>query len=121
MPLTERQEYLLHELYGIPTSADTIVLGESGFAQAPPLAGFAQSPRQHLAAAILRINADEFKVDRVIEILATYEEIALDPSAIERDGYKFRHSQSLKNLQDRLYPFTGILLLDQGGNRLCLG
>jgi hypothetical protein len=122
MPLSEKQETLLHEIYGIPYRAETLTIGQNGLSSAPPLSEFVQAPREHLAAAILAINRDESQVNRVGEILAEYEGVALDSSRIDRNGYSFRHRSFIENLQNRLYPFTGVLIRSQSAsNRTPLG
>lgn len=122
MPLTTRQELLLHEIYGLPYGSNTIVLGESGLAMLPPLTELFLSARTQLDNAILRINQEESMVQRVSEILAEFEGFALDPSPINRDGYGFNATRNLQNLQKLLYPYTGIVMGQaRGGNQIPLG
>ncbi|MBW4660935.1 MAG: hypothetical protein KME15_19850 [Drouetiella hepatica Uher 2000/2452] len=121
MPLSDRQEHLLFELYGIPYSSKTISLGSNGLASMPPLTELHQSAKDRLQEAILEINIDPFKTERVGEILAEYEGISLDPSTIEREGYSFRFGRSISNLKDRLYAYTGIRVAGSFSNRMPLG
>jgi len=121
MPLTDRQEHLLFELYGLTYSPETVVLGDHGFSTQPPFTEFQVSATTRLQRAILEINIDPYKVERVGEVLKEYEEIALDPSSIDREGYVFRQSKSIRTLKDRLYSYTGIRSQSHQGNRLRLG
>ncbi|HEY9643320.1 MAG TPA: hypothetical protein V6C57_22720 [Coleofasciculaceae cyanobacterium] len=109
MPLSDRQEHLLFELYGLPYSSNTISLDRhSDLASMPPLTELHQTATQRLSEAIYEINLDPFKVERVGEIIAEYEGVSLDPSKINRDGYDFSFEKFVNNLKTRLYTYTGI-------------
>jgi len=115
--LTDRQTNLLYELYGLPFQLKTITLGETGLSSAPPLTDLFQSAKDRLREAIGEINLEPDKVARVGEILAEYEGLSLDPSKIDRDGYSFKFRDSIQNLKERLYPYTGIRVPRSGGGR----
>lgn len=121
MPLTDRQEHLLFELYGIPYSSTTIVMGGSGLSSLPPLTELVATPKEHLRRAILDINLDPTKVERVAEILKEYESLSLDASPIDREGYQLRPNRNIRNLQQRLYPYTGIRICANDAHRIPLG
>jgi len=124
MLLTDRQTNLLYELYGLPFQLKTITLGDSGLSSAPPMTELFQSAKDRLAEAIGEINLEPDKVARVGEILTEYEGLSLDPSKIDRDGYSFKFRDSVQNLKERLYPYTGSRVTRSGSsrsNRLQLG
>lgn len=121
MPLTDRQEHLLHEVYSLPYTATTVSMGEPGLASMPPMTELHLSLKDQLQQSILAINLDPFKVERVGEILSEYEQFSLDPSRIDREGYAFRPGNSFRTVQDRLYTYTGIRVSRGGSNRIPLG
>ena len=81
-----------------------------------------QSPAVRLQAAIISIDADETKVSRVREILAAYNDLSLDRSNIERNGYSLRPNKNIRIYRRLLFTYTGLISdMNAGGNRLPLG
>lgn len=112
MPLTEKQKLLLFEIYECP-SEDTpnmVVSPGSGVSVFPNYIDAVSSVRTLLVNAIIRINSDEDRVARVGEILEEYENFALDPSPISRDGYEFTAGRGQRAVWKALQPLTGIIM-----------
>jgi hypothetical protein len=123
MPLSERQKHLLREIYEVvvPEINDLVFPREVGSFASPNLVSGDTSVRQRLEAAFGLIDADPSRVVRVGEILDEYECWALDNNHVDRDGYKFRYNRWLRNLKQKLFPFTGIWLDPGVTNRQMTG
>ncbi len=109
--LTVREKGLLKEIYEVPAAGSLVIAGENAGVPSSylPLSGnitVTQRLTQALAALDLDINAST----RVSEILATYDQYALDPSNIDRNGYQFRFRRNMKAIYKALMPYTGILI-----------
>jgi hypothetical protein len=87
----------------------------------PDLFSSGQSIRQRLQSSIEQINLFPSQVERVQAILAEFEELSLDPSKIDKDGYQLRPGNNLKAIRTRLYPYTGILFNSSATQRLSVG
>jgi hypothetical protein len=87
----------------------------------PDLFSYGTSIRNRLQSSIEEINLSPAQVERVQEILAEFEELSLDPSKIDKDGYQLRPSNNIKTIRTRLYIYTGILFNSSAGQRLSIG
>lgn len=122
MLLSDHYKQLLHEIYEVPFSPETVITAGGGTIVSHTLFDVQTSVRQRLAKAISQIDADPSKAMRVGKILDEYETIALDFSTIDRDGYKLNPSKNLRRIKKALYTYTGIRYEDGGGvNCLPLG
>lgn len=125
MPLTADQQNRLFEIYQVPVTLDsTVVGGTSGLFQTPivSLAGLGQaSVKNQLINALAIINADSAQTQRVAAILDEYDGFALDPSNIDRNGYQFRAERNRRAVLNALYPYTGIVARQFMPNRIPLG
>ncbi|MFM6080120.1 MAG: hypothetical protein ACKPCI_16690 [Dolichospermum sp.] len=122
MALTDHEIGLLYEVYEITMRSNTAVSGGSGQSRLmPDLFSSGLSIRDRLQLSIEEINLNLAQVARVRAILAEFEEISLDPSKIDKDGYQLRPSNNLKAIRTRLYPYTGILFISSASQRLSIG
>ncbi|MBL1177651.1 hypothetical protein [Pantanalinema sp. GBBB05] len=128
MPLTDAQKHLLHELYEVPYTSNVVYTSGKGTALGPAaqttaLAMFVENQvRNQLNAAIVEIDADETRVTRVGVILSRYEDLDLDPSNIDKDGYSFRYQKAVRELKRALSTYTGIWVVGgNNGNQTPLG
>lgn len=121
MPLTDRHKHLLHELFGIPYESKTVVVGEFAYQPLPMILDYQQSPKQRLDEAIVSIDSDETRVQRVAEILAEYEQYALDRSTIDRNGYSLRPNRNIRAIRRALFSYTGLISETGQGNQTRLG
>lgn len=125
MPLTADQQNRLFEIYQVPVTLDTTVIGgASGLFQTPvvSLAGLGQaSVKGQLEKALVSINASAAQSERVAAILAEYDGFALDPSNIDKNGYSFRADKARKAILNALYVYTGIVPNFGVPNRTPLG
>lgn len=115
--LSEHHVGLLYEIYEITFRENTVVAGGNGTTRIQPdIYASGQSVRDRLNQAITLINASEYQSTRVKEILEEYEELSLDPSTINKEGYNLRPLKNINLLRKRLYPYTGILLFNGSYN-----
>jgi hypothetical protein len=123
MPLTDQSKHLLREIYQVPYTDTTVISGGFGSNSSTSSAfDFQLGVRQQLEKAIAGIDADETMVKRVEAILAEYQQIALDRSNINREGYEFKASRNLRAIFSSLYSYTGIMMRQgRQSNRLPLG
>lgn len=123
MPLTEKHRGLLFELYGAtPLQEIYAAPGTPGVSILPASFSVTEPLVRAIERAFASINQDEAKVARVQAILDEYESISLDPSSIDRDGYRFRYEKSVETLRNLLLPYTGIVMGSGGhGNSLSFG
>jgi hypothetical protein len=122
MPLNREQENLIYELYGVTRADDTVIeSGDYGLAITPAPFWSNTSLKNRIAAAIVKINANPEQVARVATIVGQYSCMGLDPSSIERNGYKFNYNSSIAELKKRLYTYTGIVPAEGNANRITLG
>lgn len=128
MPLTDAQKHLLHEIYEVPYTSSVAYTSGKGTALGPAahttsLAMFVEiQVRTQLNKAIVEIDADETRVTRVGTILSRYEDLDLDPSNIDKDGYSFRYRKAIAELRRALWTYTGIAVVGgNGGNQTPLG
>lgn len=125
--LSDRQINLLYEVYEITARDTTVVAGGEGTSRLQvDLFGAGKSVKDHLEGAIAYINESDARVERVSEILDEWQELSLDPSKIDSDGYALRPVKNIKAIRDRLYPYTGIVFVaspstSNSNNRLPLG
>lgn len=108
--LTGAQELLLYEIYGLTEPDAPIAARETNI-----------DYTNRVTEAINKINIDPNKVARVGEILEEYDQIALDPSNIDKDGYSFRMAKSIRLLTIRLYTYTGIPVRGKTNNQFKIG
>ena len=116
--LTDREKEILREIYEVPAEGGLIIAGEG---QGVPmnylsLSSGNQSINQRLSTAIAALDINEIRSTRVSEIIAEYENFALDPSPIQKDGYSFSARLNVKAIYKALMPYTGILI--QMGNAM---
>jgi hypothetical protein len=122
MTLTDHEIGLLYEVYEITMRDTTVVSGGSGQSRLmPDLFSSGQSIRQRLQLSIDQINLFPSQVERVRVILAEFEELSLDPSKIDKDGYQLRPSNNLAAIRRRLYIYTGILFNSSTTQKLSIG
>lgn len=123
MPLSSRSENLLYEIYEITRMPTTVVSGGSGTSRlAPDLFNAGFTIKEQLEQAIVSINLSESSVTRVEEILKEWEELSIDPSKIEAEGYFLKPDKNISTLRKRLYTYTGIIYKEfDYTNRLNLG
>jgi len=122
MALTDHEIGLLYEVYEITLRNSTAVSGGSGQSRLmPDLFSYGISIQNRLQLSIEQINLNSSEVERVRVILAEFEELSLDPSKIDKDGYQLRPSNNLKAIRTRLYPYTGILFNSSAAQRLSIG
>jgi hypothetical protein len=122
MALTDHEIGLLYEVYEITLRDNTAVSGGSGQSRLmPDLFSYGNSIQNRLQSSIEQINLFSSQVERVQAILAEFEELSLDPSKIDKDGYQLRPSNNIKTIRTRLYPYTGILFNSSAGQRLSIG
>ncbi|MFO0054165.1 MAG: hypothetical protein ACOVOV_16405 [Dolichospermum sp.] len=122
MTLTDHEIGLLHEVYEITMRDTTAVSGGSDQSRLmPDLFSSGQSIRQRLQLSIDQINLFPAQVERVRVILAEFEELSLDPSKIDKDGYQLRPGNNLAAIRRRLYIYTGILFNSSTTQRLSIG
>jgi hypothetical protein len=120
--LTDHEIGLLYEVYEITMRDNTVVSGGSGQSRLmPDLFSSGQSIRQRLQSSIDQINLFPSQVERVQAILAEFEELSLDPSKIDKDGYQLRPANNLAAIRRRLYIYTGILFNSSATQRLSVG
>lgn len=120
--LTDHEVGLLYEVYEVTLRDTTVVSGGSGQSRLmPDLYSSGASVRDRLVEAIAQINDNPAQVDRVRTILGEFEELSLDPSRIDKDGYQLRPSNNIKAIRARLYPYTGILFNPGNAGRVNLG
>ena len=119
MALTDHEIGLLYEVYEITMRGTTVVAGGSGQSRLmPDLFSSGQSIRDRLIQAIDQINLFPAQVERVQAILAEFEELSLDPSKIDKDGYQLRPGNNLAAIRRRLYIYTGILFNSSAAQRI---
>ena len=116
--LTDREKEILREIYEVPAEGGLIIAGEG---QGVPMNYLAlssgnQSINQRLSTAITALDINEVRSTRVSEIITEYENFALDPSPIQKDGYSFSARRNVKAIYKALMPYTGILI--QMGNSM---
>jgi len=122
MALTDHEVGLLYEVYEITMRDYTVVSGGSGQSRLmPDIYASSASVRDRLVQAIEQINLFPSQVERVQAILAEFEELSLDPSKIDKDGYQLRPGNNLRAIRTRLYPYTGILFNSSTSQRLSIG
>lgn len=123
MALSERSKSLLYEIYEITTMPFTVVAGGEGTSRLEPdLFNAGRTVREQLDLAILAIGNNLARQTRVEEILQEWEELSIDPSKIETDGYKLIPDKNIKAIRKRLYSYTGIIFKnDLFGNKYQLG
>jgi len=122
MTLTDHEVGLLYEVYEITMRDYTVVSGGNGQSRLmPDIYASSASVRDRLVQAIEQINLFPSQVERVQAILAEFEELSLDPSKIDKDGYQLRPGNNLRAIRTRLYPYTGILFNSSASQRLSIG
>jgi uncharacterized protein YggE len=123
MALSERSVSLLHEIYEITTMPNTVFAGGEGTSRlVPDLFNAGLSVREQLEKAIEQINQNPSVITRIEEILAEWEELSIDPSKIEQEGYFLKPEKNIKAIRKRLYTYTGIIFSgDISFNRIPLG
>ncbi len=122
MPLSDNEKHLLFELFSLPYEPIAVETGEYGIPITQAVLDPIQSPVVRLQAAIVSIDADETKVLRVREILAAYNDLSLDISNIDRNGYSLRPNKNIRRYRQLLFTYTGLISdVNAGGNRLPLG
>lgn len=120
--LTDHEVGLLYEVYEITMRDNTVVSGGSGQSRLmPDLYSSGASVRDTLVQAIQQINLFPDQVARVQTILKEFEELSLDPSRIDKDGYQLRPGNNLAAIRRRLYSYTGILFNSSNSQRLSIG
>lgn len=120
--LTNHEIGLLYEIYEITFRDDTVVADGRGRSRLQPdIYSKGLSIRERLNESIAFINASLSQEERVRTILQDFEELSLDPSPIDQQGYSLRPNKNIKNLRNRLYPYTGILYGDNDNNKLLIG
>jgi hypothetical protein len=120
MPLTDRQKNQLYEIYEVSHTQITTVTSGSGYASTSTLFDVFKGVKQQLQDAILTIDADAGQVARVGEILSEFDNWALDPSTIDREGYSLKPSRNYKRVRMLLYSYTGILFRNSSGSHSIL-
>jgi len=123
MPLTDQSKHLLREMYQVPYTDTTVISGGFGSNSSTSSAfDFQLGVREQLIKAVTAIDGDETMVKRVEAILVEYQQIALDRSNINREGYEFKASRNLKAIFECLYSYTGIMMqTGRRSNQLPLG
>lgn len=123
MALSERSKSLLYEIYEVTTMPFTVVAGGEGTSRLEPdLFNAGRTIKEQLDLAITAIGASVAQQTRVEEILKEWEELSIDPSKIETDGYFLKPEKNIKAIRKRLYSYTGIIFKDDLlGNRYQLG
>lgn len=124
MPLTEIQKNYIYELYETtsPGSFDSVIVAGSGGVTLTPNFLNSVTPIQtRLKEAIEFIDQDPSKVAAVQQLMDEYEGVRTDPSDIDKNGYKFRFTRTIKNLRTRMHPYTGILWNSGQSNRIPQG
>lgn len=106
--LTDHEIGLLYEIYEISFRAKTVVTSPGGQVTFSESTIF--SIQNALSEAITLINANTAHCERVQVILQEFEELSLDPSNIDQEGYQLRPARNIKTIRTRLYPYTGILV-----------
>jgi len=120
MALTEKQVTLIYQIYQV-VQIDSVVLTQGEATTVPSFTYPGTNIQQQVIKAINFINASDARVDRVAEILNSYEDFDLDPSNINKNGYEFRASRSLKAIRNALFPLTGIIWKYGSGNQINYG
>lgn len=123
MALSERSKALLYEIYEITTMPFTVVAGGEGTSRLEPdLFNAGRTVKEQLELAITAIGSNPAQQLRVEEILKEWEELSIDPSKIEADGYTLKPEKNIRAIRKRLYTYTGIIYKeDLFGNRYQLG
>lgn len=116
MPLSERQENLLFEIYNVSFLTTTVVTSGEGVSVSPTFFDVRIGVKQQLIMAIALINVEQAMCNRVAEILEEYENFALDYSTIDHEGYSFRPARNLKRIHEALYSYTGIVVRPNSNN-----
>lgn len=120
MKLTERQKWILREIYQVNLSGNFVVSsGSSGTLFSYELKG--QSIQQRLEEAITFIDTNSAIVQRVGEIVQKYDEISLRPGDIERNGFSLTNARLMSSIYRMLFPYTGIQWQSGSGNAIHLG
>ena len=109
MPLSERQKHLLHEIYEVFYSSRIVTTSGLGYISTPTIFDDYSSIKSQLTESIENISRDESKVARIAEILEEYDNIALDYSTIDREGYSMQPQRNLRRIHLALQPYTGII------------
>ena len=123
MALSDRSKALLYEIYEVSTMQFTVVAGGGGTSKLQPdIYSSGKSIKDQLEDAFVKIGENEEHQARVEEILKEWEELSVDPSIIDSDGYSLRPNKNIKAIRLRLYTYTGIVFKTGcGGNRIGLG
>lgn len=123
MALSERSKSLLYEIYEVTTMPFTVVAGGEGTSRLEPdLFNAGRTVKEQLDLAIGAIDLNSAKQQRIEEILKEWEELSIDPSKIEADGYFLKPEKNIKAIRKRLYSYTGIIFKDDlFGNKYQLG
>ena len=123
MALSERSKSLLYEIYEITTMPFTVVAGGEGTSRLEPdLFNAGRTVKEQLDLAIIAISSNSAQQIRVEEILKEWEELSIDLSKIETDGYFLKPEKNIRAIRQRLYTHTGIIFRsDFTGNRYQLG
>ena len=116
--LTDHEIGLLYEIYEISFRSSTVIIGSSDHVSSFDTT---VSVQETLASAITSINSMPAQIERVRVILKEFEDLSLDPSNIDKDGYQLRPSHNLRIIRTRLYPYTGILVGASKNNRILFG
>lgn len=123
MALSERSKNLLYEIYEITAMPFTVVAGGEGTSRlSPDLFGAGKTIREQLDQSIEFVDLNPAIQERIEEILKEWEELSIDPSKIEAEGYSLKPEKNIKAIRKRLYTYTGIIFKeDSHSNRFLLG
>jgi uncharacterized protein YggE len=120
--LSDHQINLLFEVYEITQRDNTVIVGGEGTSRLQPDLFNSNIPvKQALLNSVAAINESASQIERVGVILEEFECLSLDPSDINKDGYELRPKKNLAAIRARLYPYTGILFINNGSSRIPLG
>lgn len=123
MALSQRSVSLLYEIYEVTTMPYTVVAGGEGTSRlVPDLFNAGRTVKEQLDLAINAIGSNTANQQRIEEILAEWEELSIDPSKIEQEGYFLKPEKNIKAIRKRLYTYTGIIFWgDMSLNKISLG
>lgn len=120
---------LLHEIYQVLLVPDRLIFSSLRPSELPfPLTEESATTKTQLLSAIAAINSmtdvgmRTAIVSRIRVFLEEYKNFSNDPSAIDKDGYSFRASDSFQAILRGLYPLIGVVAR-QGSydNRIPIG
>lgn len=119
--LSDKSISLLYEIYEVPKRNSTVLTGGLGTSGNLNSFDYQVGVREQLESSIVQINANLAEVKRVEEILGEYDDLSLDRSTIDRDGYSLRPDWNISAIRQALYPYTGIAWVTNRGNKTPLG